>query len=103
MDIMDIAIAKALAGGGGGGGGESSIFIINTTDGVCDKTWKEIETAYNNGKLPVIFYDMGDGENVNKNVDIVSNIYSENSKFGIATVSYATYTTDNENGYPFTN
>lgn len=59
MDIMDIAIAKALAGGGGGGGGASS-FIVNVgvtfdeetsafvIDSV-DKTLSEVRTAYTNG------------------------------------------------------
>ena len=31
MDIMDIAIAKALSGGGGGGGGSSTNFVVNFT------------------------------------------------------------------------
>ena len=59
MDIMDIAIAKALSGGGGSGGGgdictvnvEATFdegtggFVIDT----IDKTFAEVVEAYNNG------------------------------------------------------
>ena len=51
MDIMDIAVAKALSGGGGGGGGGSAepFFVNFTLDGegnvTADKTFAEVCTA----------------------------------------------------------
>lgn len=61
MDIMDIAIAKALSGGGGGGGG-SSAFIVNAeyiydyetssySVNSIDKSFADILNAYNNGAV----------------------------------------------------
>lgn len=60
MDIMDIAIAKALASGGGGGG-DSAFFInveVSWNDAInnylidsIDKTYAEILSAYEGGAL----------------------------------------------------
>ena len=59
MDIMDIAIAKALAGGGGGGGGSSTNFVVNfTVDDIeedyspatADKTFAQVKSAFESGQ-----------------------------------------------------
>ena len=57
MDIMDIAIAKALAGGGGGGGGASASNFVVTFNGdrqsgswTADKSFADVKSAYDNGR-----------------------------------------------------
>ena len=53
MDIMDIAIAKALSGGGGG----ADILFVNLIDTetgqIFDKTWQEVFDAMD-ANIPVI-------------------------------------------------
>ena len=53
MDIMDIAIAKAISGGGGGGGGGSLCvtftYDYQTEEATADKTFAEIASAYESG------------------------------------------------------
>ena len=56
MDIMDIAIAKALSGGGGSGGaGTFRVNVTFHTEGgaavidTIDKTLEDVSEAYNNG------------------------------------------------------
>ena len=45
---------QGIAGAGGGGAG---ILLLHDTDGVLDKTFKEINDAFNAGVLPVVIYD----------------------------------------------
>ena len=54
MDIMDIAIAKALAGGSGGGSVEPLVCRYNGQAGRLDVTCGEIEEAVQNG-VPVYY------------------------------------------------
>ena len=54
MDLMDIAVAKALSGGGGSGGGGGSLCVTFTYDyqteeATADKTFAEIASAYESG------------------------------------------------------
>lgn len=43
MDIMSVAVAKALSGNGGGSGG--GVLVVHDVDGTLDKTWNEINAA----------------------------------------------------------
>ena len=54
-----IGLINALAGDGGSGGGGSSggVLVVTDTDGTLNKTFKEINDAFNNGGLPVVIYD----------------------------------------------
>lgn len=61
MDIMDIAIAKALAGGGGGstGGGVLPVKMVFVPDATytLDKTYTEIVEAINAGSYPFVYLE----------------------------------------------
>lgn len=60
MDIMDIAIAKALAGEGGSGG--SGTLIVNIVNDTLDKTWNEIKRAAEKGVVLGIFDESDETE-----------------------------------------
>ena len=59
MDLMDIAIAKAISGGGGGA---SSFYIEFSDDGqgnlTSNKTYEEVEAAYNNNMVIIGKYTL---------------------------------------------
>ena len=64
MNIMDIAIAKALSGGGGGGGSAENFVVNFTVDyetepftATADKTFAEINSAFENGQNIVGFFE----------------------------------------------
>ena len=64
MDIMDIAIAKALSGGGGGDGSAENFVVNFTVDyetepftATADKTFAEINSAFENGQNIVGFFE----------------------------------------------
>ena len=59
MDIIDIAIAKALAGGGGGGGSTPLIVTSYYDDGATflDKTFGEIRQAFEAGRTVLLISD----------------------------------------------
>ena len=54
MDIIDIAIAKALAGGSGGGGGGATPIVITLNDPTAPSD-TEVLSAFQNG-VPIYIY-----------------------------------------------
>lgn len=103
MNVIDVMMAKQLAGGSGGGGGGGGVLVVHATDNggflVLDKTWKEITQA-SYAVLVVNMQGMGnlykplsqtndDGEG-QYSAFFYDYLYGESSEFY----------TDNENGYP---
>lgn len=94
MDIVTLALAKALAGNGGGGSSGGWVLVVNTT-GVtyaCDKTAGEMFTALSKG--PVIIKSM-DGEHY----EIVLNGLVEGTSYTFATLENE-YKASSAEGYP---
>ena len=92
-----------IGSGGGGTGGGVLICSINEI-GAFNKTWAEINTAFQNGI--VIYYGESTSPDVTQTtLAIIDSVGYGNDKYFVdgydfATQNFASFETDNENGYP---
>ena len=105
LNKLEQGVADA---GGGGGGGGAGILVLHDTDGVLDKTFKEISDAFNAGVLPVVFYDghlwyldsIPDAENFYfgvKAINLTEHVVGDTKQYYIYSRDYVAAS---ENSYP---
>lgn len=105
--LKDMLFTSALMGSSGGGGGGSALFVVGMdSNGVLDKTYKEIVSASNDKIVIIVYYDK---EEEDEFWEIryfqTYNHFTEDGKttynvsfFNHDGASY--YSADSEDGYP---
>ena len=94
--VYDASEEKWVNGAGGGGGGYE---VIENGIGLLDKTWSEISTAFNSGKIVYITAPMAGMEGITTR-DFVKLVASSQGTYAVLTLGDIEYDATAESGHP---